>query len=267
MVSGVVGVLETGIMVFDLKQVVNLMICRIGLTGGVDCRAWCWNKDWAYPAYGNVSNTFTILLLGHMACGTFLWVITMGWSLNDVAVAVSRFSFSCCDRRLITGFNGFHFSLETRALWDLLGIKEKPVGVSVVATVASWMYKANHPKIIQHQIIPFHVLPSSGLKEPILVWGWDWKLDIFGVQFCSRPFHVSRLLLTMQIWVWKVVAENGGQLCSTTLAFCLVVCSHIYHIPLFSQAMFLLGSHWYSKPKHSYVNCCNCFSALHISFG
>jgi hypothetical protein len=51
-----------------------------------------------------------------MACGTFLWVITMGWSLNDVVVVVSRFSFSCCDRRLITGFNGFHFSLETRAL-------------------------------------------------------------------------------------------------------------------------------------------------------
>jgi hypothetical protein len=41
MVSRVVGVLETSIMVFDLKQVVNLMICRIGLTGGVDCRAWC----------------------------------------------------------------------------------------------------------------------------------------------------------------------------------------------------------------------------------
>jgi hypothetical protein len=101
MVSGVVGVLETGIMVFDLKQVVNLMICRIGLTGGVDCRAWFWNKDWAYPAYGNVSDTFTILLLGHMACGTFSCVIAMGWSLNDVAVAVSRFSFCCCDRRLI----------------------------------------------------------------------------------------------------------------------------------------------------------------------
>ncbi len=101
MVSGVVGVLETSIMVFHLKQVVNVMICRIGLTGGVDCRAWCWNKDWAYPAYSNVSNTFTILLLGHMACGTFLWVITMGWSLNDVGVAVSRFSFCCCDRRLI----------------------------------------------------------------------------------------------------------------------------------------------------------------------
>ncbi len=167
----------------------------------------------------------------------------------------------------LTGFNGFHFSLETRVLWDLPGIKEKPVGVSVVATVASWMYNGNHPKIIQDQIIPFHVLPSSDLKEPILVQGWDWKLDIFGVQFCSRPFHVSRLLLTMQIWVWKVVAENGGQLCSTTLAFCLVVCSHIYHIPLFSQAMFLPDSYWYSKPKHSYVNCCNCFSALYISFG
>jgi hypothetical protein len=31
------------------------------------------------------------------------------------------------------------------------------------------MYKGNHPKIIQDQIIPLHVLPSSGLKEPILV--------------------------------------------------------------------------------------------------
>jgi hypothetical protein len=112
------GVLETGIMVFDMKQVVNLMICKIGLTGGVDCRAWCWNKDWAYPAYGNVSNTFTILLLGHMACGTFLWVITMGWSLNDVAVAVFRFSFNCCDRRLITWFNGF-ISLLKQGLYEI----------------------------------------------------------------------------------------------------------------------------------------------------
>jgi hypothetical protein len=42
---------------------------------------------------------------------------------------------------------------------------------------------------------------SSGLKEPILVRGWDWKLDVFGVQFCSCPFHASKLLLTMQIWV------------------------------------------------------------------
>jgi hypothetical protein len=69
-----------------------------------------------------------------------------------------------------------------------LGSRKKPVGVSVVATVASWMYKGNHPKIIQDQIIPLHVLPSSGLKEPILVRGWDWKLDVFGVQFCSWPF-------------------------------------------------------------------------------
>jgi hypothetical protein len=73
--------------------------------------------------------------------------------------------------------------------------------VSVVATVASWMYKGNHPKIIQDPIILSHVLPSSGLKEPILVRGWDWKLAIFGVQFCSWPFHASKLLLTMQIWV------------------------------------------------------------------
>ncbi len=53
-----------------------------------------WYKDWAYLTYGNVCNTFTTFLLGHMACGTFLWVIAMGWSLNDVAV--SRFSFCCC---------------------------------------------------------------------------------------------------------------------------------------------------------------------------
>jgi hypothetical protein len=57
-----------------------------------------------------------------------------------------------------------------------------------VATVASWMYKGNHPKIIQDQIIPLHVLLSSGLKEPILVQGWDWKLDIFGVQFSAGHF-------------------------------------------------------------------------------
>ncbi len=153
MVSGVVGVLVTGIMIFDLKQVVNLMICRIGLTGGVDCRAWCWNKDWVYPAYGNVSDTF----------------------------AVSRFSFCCCDRRLINRVQWIPFLSWNKGFWDLLGIMEKPVGVSVVATVASWMYKGNHPKIIQDQITPFRVLPSSDLKEPILVRGWDWKLDIFGV--------------------------------------------------------------------------------------
>jgi hypothetical protein len=41
------------------------------------------------------------------------------------------------------------------------------------------MYKGNHPNRIQEQIIPLHVLPSYGLKEPILVRGWDWKLDIF----------------------------------------------------------------------------------------
>jgi hypothetical protein len=75
------------------------------------------------------------------------------------------------------------------------------LGVSVVATVTSWMYKGNHPKIIQDQIIPLHVLPSSGLKKPILVRGWDCKLDVFGVQICSWPYHASRLLLTMQIWV------------------------------------------------------------------
>ncbi len=50
-----------------------------------------WYKDWAYLTYGNVCNTFTTFLLGHMACGTFLWVIAMGWSLNDVAVSVSCF--------------------------------------------------------------------------------------------------------------------------------------------------------------------------------
>jgi hypothetical protein len=50
-----------------------------------------WYKDWAYLTYGNVCNTFTTFLLGHMACGTFLWVIAMGWSLNDVAVGVSYF--------------------------------------------------------------------------------------------------------------------------------------------------------------------------------
>jgi hypothetical protein len=57
-----------------------------------------------------------------------------------------------------------------------------------MATVASWMYKGNNPKIIQDQIIPLHVLPSSGPKELILVQGWDWKLDIFVVQFSAGYF-------------------------------------------------------------------------------
>jgi hypothetical protein len=43
-------------------------------------------------------------------------------------------------------------------------------------------------KIIDDQIIPLHILVSSGLKEPILVQGWDWKLDIFGVQFSAGHF-------------------------------------------------------------------------------
>jgi hypothetical protein len=63
------------------------------------------------------------------------------------------------------------------------------------------MYKGNHLKISQDQIIPSHVLFSFGMKEPTLVQGWDWKLDIFGVQFCSKAFHVNRWLLTMPIWV------------------------------------------------------------------
>jgi hypothetical protein len=57
----------------------------------LQCSAMQWNKDWAYLAYSNVCNTFTTFLLGYMACGTFLWVIAMGWSLNDVAVGVACF--------------------------------------------------------------------------------------------------------------------------------------------------------------------------------
>jgi hypothetical protein len=68
------------------------------------------------------------------------------------------------------------------------GSRKKPVGVSVVATVASWMYKGNHLKIIQDQIIPLHVLPSSGLKEPVLVRGWDWKLDVLEFSFAAAHF-------------------------------------------------------------------------------
>jgi hypothetical protein len=49
-------------------------------------------------------------------------------------------------------------------------------------------------------IIPSHVLPSSNLRELVLMQGRDWKLDIFGVQFCNMSFHVNMLLLTMPIW-------------------------------------------------------------------
>jgi hypothetical protein len=57
----------------------------------LQCSVMQWNKDSAYLAYSDVCNTFTTFLLGHMACGTFLWVITMEWSLNDVALGVSCF--------------------------------------------------------------------------------------------------------------------------------------------------------------------------------
>ncbi len=69
--------------------------------------------------------------------------------------------------------------------------------VSVVATVASWMYKGNHPKKFQDQIIPLHVLP--------FIWSerthFSARLGLEIGCFWSSIFHASKLLLTMQIWV------------------------------------------------------------------
>jgi hypothetical protein len=40
--------------------------------------------------------------------------------------------------------------------------------------------------------------------------GWDCKLDVFGVQFCSCPFHASKLLLTNADLGVKVSSRKWG---------------------------------------------------------
>ncbi len=104
--------------------------------------------------------------------------------------------------------------------------------VSVVATVASWMYKGKH----RTKLFLYMFCLSSALKEPILVRGWDCKLDVFGVQFCSCPFHASKLLLTNADLGVKVSSRKwGSAMQHHSCNLCCSMLTYLSHSCVFSS--------------------------------
>jgi hypothetical protein len=155
----------------------------------------------------------------------------------------------------------------TSTLQDLFnGIKNTSMQGDLIPAITLWVFGS--PKRLPS---PIFGSVSGDLTLPSK-WGCDSEVGTRNWIYLEFSFVASRFMWVGCCWqCWsgceKMVVENGAQLCCTIHAVCLVVCSHIHHIPLFSQSMFLPSFEWYSKPKRSYVNCDKCFLALDVSCG